>query len=347
MSWFRLDDQGAFHAKVVQAGNEAYGAWCRAGQWSCAQLTEGRVPRSTALAIAPLRVWKKLVEAKGTSEFGLVEAVGDDFLLHDFLDWNPSAAEELAKRAARSAAGRAGGIKSAASKASRIQAKPQSTAQAIASPFAQADGKQSSTPSPIPIPSPIPKNTSGVLSVDAGESSATTSETSKKKPLRPLPQDFAVSSAIELLCRSEALANPHEVLPDFRDWALGENVRKADWEATFRRWMRDDRTRRRYPLWAVPAPQLTLASKPPAPVGLEPSVPPTPEALAAMARLGLRRRDDIAAEVFAENAERGSNVRLRLPAGASAKLALTTPPSNDPQTGPRDESLVAAVGRQG
>jgi hypothetical protein len=134
MSWFRLDDQGAFHAKVVAAGNEAYGAWCRAGQWSSAHLTEGRIPREIALAIAPLRVWKRLDGARGTSASGLVEFVGGDIQIHDYLDYNPTADEELAKRASRSAAGRAGGQKSAARRQANAQAKGQAKAQAIASP---------------------------------------------------------------------------------------------------------------------------------------------------------------------------------------------------------------------
>ncbi len=159
MSWFRLDDQGAFHAKVVQAGNEAYGAWCRAGQWSSAHLTEGRLPRTTALAIAPIKIWKRLVEARGTSKHGLLEETGTDFQIHDYLDYNPSAEEELAKRAARSAAGRNGGNKTAAKKAARAQATVQAIApafaQAIAPAFAQANGQQTSAP--FPSPSPIPK----------------------------------------------------------------------------------------------------------------------------------------------------------------------------------------------
>jgi hypothetical protein len=50
----------------------------------------------------------------------------------------------------------------------------------------------------------------------------------------------------------------------------------------------------------------------------EPYVPPTPEAIAALALLRLPVPGDIAAEVFAADAERGSDVRLRLPATAPA-----------------------------
>jgi hypothetical protein len=75
---------------------------------------------------------------------------------------------------------------------------------------------------------------------------------------RALPEDFGVSPEIEAMCRREGLANPHEVLPRFADWARGKGERRADWEATFRNWMRDERTTRTHGPWrelrAVPPP---------------------------------------------------------------------------------------------
>lgn len=73
---------------------------------------------------------------------------------------------------------------------------------------------------------------------------------SAKERESTIPHDFAVSTAMETMCRTEGLPNPHKVLPDFRDWALGGRVRKVDWEATFRRWMRSDLTVGRYQAWA-------------------------------------------------------------------------------------------------
>ena len=52
MSWFKVDDQLAFNAKVVAAGNEAMGLWVRAGSWSAAQLTDGFIPEHMANAMA-------------------------------------------------------------------------------------------------------------------------------------------------------------------------------------------------------------------------------------------------------------------------------------------------------
>jgi len=154
MAWFRLDDQGAFHEKVIEAGNEAYGAWCRAGQWSSGRGTEGRITRAMALTIAPLKIWLKLIAAKGRSEMGLVEAAGDDFQMHDFLDWNPTVQEVDERRATRAEAGRQGGLRKAENARRRQQ--PSSNGASKPSSNELADAKQNSAPTPIPTPIPIP-----------------------------------------------------------------------------------------------------------------------------------------------------------------------------------------------
>jgi len=84
MSWFRLDDQGAFHPKVVKAGNEVYGAWCRAGQWCSAYSPSGYIPEEVAHVIAPPKVWQRALES------GLLDPVdGPGYQIHDFNEYNP------------------------------------------------------------------------------------------------------------------------------------------------------------------------------------------------------------------------------------------------------------------
>jgi hypothetical protein len=93
MSWARIDDQMAFHPKMVKAGNEAVGAWARMIAYASAHLTDGFVPRDVALAIAGS---KKLLDKMVTDR--LLDADGDDYRVHNFLDWNPSGADVKAKR---------------------------------------------------------------------------------------------------------------------------------------------------------------------------------------------------------------------------------------------------------
>ena len=107
MSWARFDDDLPFNPKIVSAGNEAVGAWVRMICWSAGHGTNGRVRRSVALLIAGGE--KKLASLVKS---GLLDINGNDFVVHDFLDFNPSAEEVEAARAARSEAGKRGGIRS-------------------------------------------------------------------------------------------------------------------------------------------------------------------------------------------------------------------------------------------
>lgn len=104
MAWFRVDDQAAFHAKILTAGNEAFGALVRAGAWSSAHGTDGRIPRAVALTIAPERVWRRLVEARLSDDgTGLAIEIEGGWQIHDYLAWNPSAEDVRAERARKAA----------------------------------------------------------------------------------------------------------------------------------------------------------------------------------------------------------------------------------------------------
>ena len=103
MPWFKLDDKGWCHPKVMAAGNRAYGAWCRAGQWASQQMSDGFVPASICRAIdqAP-SVWVALLKA------GMIQSAEGGYTIHDYLAYNPSRAQLEAKQAAQREGGRAG-----------------------------------------------------------------------------------------------------------------------------------------------------------------------------------------------------------------------------------------------
>lgn len=136
MTWFRVDDKSAFHRKVTDVGNEAWGALCRAGAWSSDHLTDGRVPWSVALTIASKKIWERLFVT------GLCERLEGttDFLIHDFLDWNPSKEQVLELRQHRSQAGRRGGVAKREAKAKQVSSNGSSKTEA------------KFCPSPVPVP---------------------------------------------------------------------------------------------------------------------------------------------------------------------------------------------------
>jgi hypothetical protein len=99
MAWARLDDSFYSHPKVRRAGLAAVGLHVRAISYSAAHLLDGHIDVG----------WAK--EAGGTQHRKLVNALlganlwepnGDGFVIHDYLDYNPSRESVLAKRAADS-----------------------------------------------------------------------------------------------------------------------------------------------------------------------------------------------------------------------------------------------------
>lgn len=136
MSWFRCDDALGNHPKVMSLDEKllpAMGLWVMCGVYSAKHLTDGFVPRKVVRMYGGDRLAKDLEKA------GLFRPAEGGWVLHDYLDWNPSKEQVLKVRADRQAAGQAGGLASG-----------QARAQANASAPPQAK------PNPVPVPGPTP-----------------------------------------------------------------------------------------------------------------------------------------------------------------------------------------------
>jgi hypothetical protein len=94
VSWFKVDDHLTFHPKVLSVGNEAIGAWVRLGAYCGGHLTDGAVPAAIALSVCGNKIAAQLVAA------GFLEQRDGSYLMHDYLDYNPSAEQVKAARAA-------------------------------------------------------------------------------------------------------------------------------------------------------------------------------------------------------------------------------------------------------
>jgi hypothetical protein len=95
IAWFKVDDQLAFHPKVLMAGNSAMGLWVRAGSWSGAHLTQGLLPAGMVATLgAHVRDARKLVEV------GLWEKVNAGYQFKDWCDYQPSKQQVEGDRAA-------------------------------------------------------------------------------------------------------------------------------------------------------------------------------------------------------------------------------------------------------
>lgn len=153
MSWFRCDDGLADHPKVMALGElrrPALGLWTMCGTYCSRHLTDGFVSRSVVLMYADRDI-KKLTDA--LVKAGLFIPADGGWVLHDYLDWNPSRAKVLRDRAKKQAAGQAGG-----------QASAQARAQASATPA----GSEAPQPRTRTHPVPVPEVLENVLSNGVG-----------------------------------------------------------------------------------------------------------------------------------------------------------------------------------
>lgn len=142
MTWVKIDDAMPENPKVAALSPAARWAMVESWCYSARNRTDGRIPASIAKRMATATGIRQLVEA------GLWEREGGDYIVHDYLQYNPSRAELEArdeKRAelseARAEAGRRGGQASAEA---RRQAKAQANN--------EATGQQAGN---IPIPVPL------------------------------------------------------------------------------------------------------------------------------------------------------------------------------------------------
>ena len=210
MGWFKVDDQLAFHAKIVAAGNSAMGLWIRAGSWSSAQLTDGFIPTHMANAMANPCDQDALVMA------GLWDEVEGGYQFHDWSEFQPSAEEERQKRKARSLAGKKGA-------AARWDGKPHSKSHGKSDATAMANECDLDAPT-----RPDPTE----------EAKASSSRT--KRGTR-IPADFTVTPDMIAWAQEKApnVDGPRETAKfiNYYQALAGAKATKLDWVATWRNWM--------------------------------------------------------------------------------------------------------------
>lgn len=148
MPWAKLDDQYPTKDKLVRAGLEAMG-FDVAGICYCARnLTDGFIADDDLVVVYPsTRQPKRL--ADHLVKVGRWEREEGGYRIHDYLDYNPSRAEVLAKREARSKAGSKGGSK----QPSKPEANSQANSEANGLSEQGANTQAPSNPvSRIPVP---------------------------------------------------------------------------------------------------------------------------------------------------------------------------------------------------
>lgn len=233
MTWAKLDDQFPVNVKVSALKDNEFRLHVTAICHCSAQLTDGfvakhvpgvlpNVPRTRALK----RAINKLVE------IGLWEEVDDGWVIHDYLDWNPSAAQAKAKKAARAAAGRRGG------QAKRRHGGEQNGSNCFGDASAELDtsDKQNGTPSPSPSPGDPP---GGGSDARDGAPPPTTLHDSDRESACPTSLELPELAKSELAARlgvtaEDVAAGEHEFVTY---WTVGGGAgrRKTHWLSALRR----------------------------------------------------------------------------------------------------------------
>lgn len=95
MSWFKIDDGFHCHTKIMEAGTPAVGLYVRCGSWAAQQASDGRVPKSIAKSYGTARMIKALLEVglwhvEGHDCKSCPEVDAKSYLIHDYLEFNPS-----------------------------------------------------------------------------------------------------------------------------------------------------------------------------------------------------------------------------------------------------------------
>lgn len=102
MPWFKVDDTAHAHPKMRRAGKSAVGLWVMCGSYAAAYLTDGIVPAETAAEGTPTQI-AKLVKAGLWHEQGhgcprCPQPMPGDYVMHDYLRYNPTRARVVAER---------------------------------------------------------------------------------------------------------------------------------------------------------------------------------------------------------------------------------------------------------
>lgn len=257
--WFKVDDAFPFNPKVVACPLEALGLWVSAGAWCAQQLTDGYVPRS----VLPMLRGSEAI-ASSLVQAGLWFCFDDGYKFHDWDEYQPSSltARERRKQtsAKRAEAGRKGGVKSGLTRRNKTE-KARSKREAIASDLLEANSKQAAKQNEAPS-RPVPSIDNPLTSfggAGGGDSDEphlpdvvadAPTDPAEAKPKRKvtgtrLPDGwFPSRTDANLRTERESGLTDRELqdaLDNFRDyWAAqpGQRGRKADWDATWRNWVR-------------------------------------------------------------------------------------------------------------
>ena len=144
MVWFKVDDRLPLNRKMAGVSLAAVGLWVEGGSWASGAQTGGTIPKQL-LRLLHVESSEKLADELVAA--GLWEDEGNQWRIHDFFDYNPTAKEVEDLKASRSKAGRSGGLKSGESRRSKREANREAKTKQNRS---KSRSKNEAVPVPVP-----------------------------------------------------------------------------------------------------------------------------------------------------------------------------------------------------
>lgn len=98
MPWVRFDDKFPRHRKLRRLSDAAFRLHVSAIHWCSEHLTDGRIPDDELELVSDVKSPRRVV---GELEKELWERTADSWLIHDYLDYQPSASKVRSEREAK------------------------------------------------------------------------------------------------------------------------------------------------------------------------------------------------------------------------------------------------------
>jgi hypothetical protein len=267
MAWGRVDDDLAFHPKIIKAGNAAMGLWVRALSWCVHHVTDGRLPHEIVAMLGADQA-----DADRLCAVGLWRETIDGYEFHDWHEYSPPREKILADRAANRArqdafrSRRSGNavsnalvtryddvsdaVMSSKTKRKRLQIDEQSALDSVETKSdleesAESSGSRNAVSNALLTPSHTHTHLTNTTPAKAAVNRRGTR----------ISKSFTLDEKlIEYTKRVAPSVNIDRELEDFIDWwtsASGPNAVKLDWSATWRTWVRKSHDRALVNGWTV------------------------------------------------------------------------------------------------
>jgi hypothetical protein len=267
MPWFVVDDSAHSHPKMVKAGNAAVGLWMRCGSYAAQHLTDGIVPGDIARMYGTAPQINKLVKLRlwhpsGHACEGCVQPPAGDYVMHDYLAYNPTrkqVADRRAKAAEKKRRQRDGGgrqkqnagVFDDESRANRERIEDESSS--IHRPvFYDNAGQDDVSPGDSlgtrarAFPSP-PLLQEDVAGVSGGSTGSSERAISRPDGLAPIDIDgFALTDAMRRWAKRDGysdLVDIDHATAQFISHYRSTGSRRSSWPDAWQKWIRDDAKR--------------------------------------------------------------------------------------------------------